>query len=115
MQNSKKPVKLQPTPEYPWQFVSQDLCKFESGGYVVTSCHYSDFIKVNGLDNTLSSTIAAKTETQITCHGILETILTDNDPSSLQLSIKGFVKNATSSTSQAHLTGHKTMENRKPW
>ena len=26
IQNSKEPMKSQPVPEYPWQFVSQDLC-----------------------------------------------------------------------------------------
>ena len=54
-QNSKEPMKSQPIPEYPWQFVSQDLCEFESGAYLITTDHFSDFIEVDELDNTLSS------------------------------------------------------------
>ena len=73
-------MESQPIPKYIWQFVSQDLREFEPGTYVVTTDHYTDFIEVDELDNTLSSTIALKTEAQITRHGILETILSDNRP-----------------------------------
>ena len=47
----------QPIPQYPWQFVSQDLLEFESSTYLVTVDHYSDFIELDELDNTLSSTV----------------------------------------------------------
>ena len=73
-------MKSQPIPEYPWQFVSQDLCEFESGAYLITTDHYSDFIEVDELDNILSSTIVEKTKAQITRHAIPETILTNNGP-----------------------------------
>ena len=62
VQNAKEPMKSQPIPEYPWQFVSQDLCAFESSNYLVTTDHYSDFIEVDELENTLSVTVAAKTK-----------------------------------------------------
>ena len=80
VQNAKEPMKYQPVPEYPWQLVSQDLCAFESSSYLVTTDHYSDFIEVNELENTLSATIAAKTEAHFAHHGVPETILTDNGP-----------------------------------
>ena len=80
VQNAKEPMKSQPVPEYPWQFVSQDLCAFESSNYLVTTDHYSDFIEVDELENTLSTTIAAKTEAHFARHGVPETILTDNGP-----------------------------------
>ena len=73
-------MKSQPIPEYPWQFVNQDLCEFESGAYLITTDHFSDFIEVDELDNTLSSTIAQKTEAHITRHGLPEMILSDNGP-----------------------------------
>ena len=78
--NAIEPIESQPIPKYIWQFVSQDLREFEPGTYVVTTNHYSDYIEVDELDNTLSSTIAQKKEAQITRHGILETILSDNSP-----------------------------------
>jgi len=59
VQNAKEPMKSQPIPEYPWQFVSQDLCVFELNNYLVTTDHYSDFIEADELENTLSATIAA--------------------------------------------------------
>ncbi len=77
-QNSKKPMKSHPIPQYPWQFVSQDLCMFESHTYLVTIDHYSDFIEVDKVENTLSSTIVAKTEARIARHGVPEAILSDN-------------------------------------
>ena len=67
-------------PDYPWQFVSQDLCAIESSNYLVTTDHYSDFIGVDELENTLSATVAAKTEAHFACHGVPEMILTDNGP-----------------------------------
>lgn len=80
LQNAKEPMKSQPIPEYPWQFISQDLCAFESSTYLVTTDHYSDFIEVDELENTLSTTIVAKTEAHFARHGVPETILTDNGP-----------------------------------
>lgn len=80
VQNQKEPMSSQPTPQYPWQFVSQDLCCFESGNALVTVDHYSDFIEVDELDNTLASTITARTEAHIARHGVPEVILTDNGP-----------------------------------
>ena len=79
-QNPKELMSSQPIPEYPWQFISQDLCSFESGNYLVTVDHYSDFIEVDELDNTLAATVVAKTEAHVARHGIPEVILTDNGP-----------------------------------
>ena len=51
-----------PIPEYPWQFVSQDLFKFERSNFLITVDHYSDYIEVDLLENTLSSTVIAKSK-----------------------------------------------------
>lgn len=77
-------MKSQPTPQYPWHLFSQGLCEFESGAYLVTTDHYSDFMVVNALDNTLSSTIATKREGAITP----ETILTDNSAQFIAIDFK---------------------------
>ena len=79
-QNSKEQMKSQPIPEYPWQFISQDLCMFRSSTYLITVDHYSDFIEADKMENTLSATVAAKTEAHIARHGAPERILTDNGP-----------------------------------
>ena len=80
VQNAKEPMKSQPVPEYLWQFVSQDLCVFESSNCLVTTDHYSDFIEVDKLENTLSATAATKTEAHFARYGVPEMILTDNGP-----------------------------------
>ncbi len=79
-QNQKEPMQSQPIPRYPWQYVSQDLAVFESGNYLVTVDHYSDFIELDELDNTLSATVADKTEAHFARHGVPEVVLTDNGP-----------------------------------
>ena len=79
-QNPKEPMKSQPIPEYPWQFVSQDICTFNNDNYLVTVDHYSDFIEVDELDNTLGSTVRNKTEAHIARYGAPEITLTDNGP-----------------------------------
>ncbi|XP_022808732.1 uncharacterized protein LOC111345717 [Stylophora pistillata] len=78
--NAKEPMKSQPIPEYPWQFISRDICAFESSTYLATTDHYSDFIEVDELEDILSATIVAKTEAHFARHGVPETILTDNGP-----------------------------------
>lgn len=103
-------MRSQPIPEYPWQFVSQDLCEFESGAYHITTVHYSEVIKVDELDNTLSSTIVEKTDAPITRHGLPERILTDNGSPP---STNSYVINIRSSTLPALLTGPKVTGNRK--
>ena len=79
-QNTTEPMKSQPIPEYPFQFVSQDLATFEGANYLVTVDHYSDFLEVDELDDTLSRTIVHKTEAQFARHGVPEILLTDNGP-----------------------------------
>ena len=40
-------MKTQPVPQYPWQFVGQDLLEFESDNYLVTVDHFSDVIELD--------------------------------------------------------------------
>jgi hypothetical protein len=79
-ENSREPMKMQPIPEYPWQFVSQDLFHYKQDEYLVTVDHYSDFIEVDKLDNTRSNTVIEKSKAQFARHGIPEVLLTDNGP-----------------------------------
>ena len=104
-QNSKEPMKSQPIPQYPWQFVSQDLCMFESHTYLVTVDHYSDFIEVDEVENTLSSTIVAKQKLTLLVMGYLRPSYPTMDLNSSLLNSKHFVKNTKFNTSQAHHIG----------
>ena len=73
-------MQSQPVPAYPWQFISQDICTFEHEYYLITVDHYSDFIEVDELPNTLAATIAKLTEVHFARHGAPEISLTDNGP-----------------------------------
>ena len=91
-----------PIPEYPWQFVSQDLFKFERSNFLITVDHYSDYIEVDLLENTLSSTVIAKSKATLCRYGIAEVNLTDN----LQAwSTLCFAKSMEFNTSHHLLTG----------
>ena len=79
-QQAREPMLSAPIPEYPWQFVSQDIFYYGESHYLVTVDHYSDFIEVDRLENTLSLTIVAKSKAVFCRHGIPEVVLTDNGP-----------------------------------
>ena len=79
-ENRSEQMLSHPIPEYPWQYVSQDICTHDGKNYLVTVDHYSDFIEVDILENTLSATVVEKTRIQFCRHGILEILLTDNGP-----------------------------------
>ena len=88
-QNPKEPMRSQPIPTRPWQFVSQDIASFENGNYLITVDHYSDFIEVDELPNTLACTIVAKTEAHISRYGIFDILLTDNGPQFIATEFEG--------------------------
>ena len=89
-ENPREPMQSQPVPEYPWQFVSQDLCQFEDAHYLVTVDHFSDFIELDELDNTLSTTVIDKSKAHFSRHGIPEVLLTDNGPQFVSVDFASF-------------------------
>ena len=48
--------------------------------YLLTVDHYSDYIEVEPLENTLSSTVITKSKAVLCCYGIPKVNLTDNRP-----------------------------------
>ena len=89
-ENYKDSMKLQPIPQYPWQFVSQDLMEFETINYLVSVDNYSDFTKLDELNNTLSSTIIKHSKSHFIRHGIPETLLSDIKPQFFSTGFAGF-------------------------
>ncbi|XP_071114814.1 uncharacterized protein [Haliotis cracherodii] len=63
-----------------WQIISQDLFAFEKKTYLVTVCHFSDWIEVDELEDTLSATVIAKTKAHFSRYGIPSVCHTDNGP-----------------------------------
>ena len=75
-----EPMRSQPTPELPWQFVSQDLFKYGTTSYLVTVDHYSDFFEMDALPDTLTSTVVNATKKHFARYGSPMCCLTDNGP-----------------------------------
>ena len=58
----KEPMRSLPMPTRPWQIVSQDIRERHNQSYRVTVYHFSDWIEVDKLGDTLSSTVIEKTK-----------------------------------------------------
>ena len=58
----------------------------------MTMDHYSDFIEVDQVENTLASTIVANTEARIARNRVSETILTDNGPQFFATELEAFCR-----------------------
>ena len=79
-QHQKEPMLSYPIPSLPWQFVSQDILKYDGNYYLVTVDHYSDFFELDKLQDTLASTVVSVTKTIFARHGSPMKCLTDNGP-----------------------------------
>jgi hypothetical protein len=86
----KEPMKSMPIPTQPWQYVSQDLFTFENSPYLVSVCHYSDWMEVDKLNDTLSSTIVSKTKTHFSRLGIPTICHSDNGPQFISKEYEAF-------------------------
>ena len=75
---TKEPMKSLPIPTQPWQIVSQDIFTHEQKDYLVTVCHFSDWIEVDELQDTLSPTVINKTKAHFARFGIPQICHTDN-------------------------------------
>ena len=75
---TKEPMKSLPIPTQPWQIVSQDIFNHEQKDYLVTVCHFSDWIEVDELQDTLSATVINKTKAHFARFGIPQMCHTDN-------------------------------------
>ena len=75
---TKEPMKSLPIPTQTWQIVSQDIFTHEQKDYLVTVCHFSDWIEVDQLQDTLSATVINKTKVHFARFGIPQICHTDN-------------------------------------
>ena len=88
----KEPMRSLPVPSLPWQIVSQDLFEYESRDYLVTVCHFSDWIEVDLLPDTLSTTVVNHTKAHFSRYGVPEICHTDNGPQFISNEFKTFAE-----------------------
>ena len=67
-------------PTRPWSVVAADLFSFAGREYMVLVDYYSNFIEVDVLPDTLSTTIIYLLKRQFARHGIPDKLRTDNGP-----------------------------------
>ena len=75
---TKEPMKSLPIPTLPWQIVSQDLFEFEDKDYLVTVCHFSDWIELDELKRADATTVIECTKAHFARFGIPQICHTDN-------------------------------------
>ena len=98
----KEPMRSLPIPRRPWEIVSQDICELQKQSYLVTVCHFSDWLEVDKLEDTLSSTVIEKTKTHFARFGVPAICHTDNGSQFIseqykQFSVEYGFKHTTSS------------------
>ena len=76
----KEAIKFLPIPMQTWQLVSQDICTHEKEDYLITVCHFSNWIVVSELQDTLAATVISKTKAHFAFFGISQTCHTDSGP-----------------------------------
>ena len=70
-QAPKEPMLSHDIPERPWSLINHDILMWEGKWHLVTTCHYSDWIKIDILPNTLTSTIVELTKAHLQGSGYL--------------------------------------------
>ena len=74
-QAPKEPMFSHDIPDRPWSLISQDIL-----GTYATTCHYSDWIEIDILPNTLIATVVELTKAQFARFGVPDRVVTDNGP-----------------------------------
>jgi transposase InsO family protein len=77
---SKEPLKLQETPDRPWQNLASDLFVFHCEDYLLIVDTYSGFFEIEMLEDTTASTVISHMKRIFARHGIPESLLSDNGP-----------------------------------
>jgi len=78
--STKEPMRSLPIPTLPWQIISQDIFMHRQKAYLLTVCHFSDWIKVDELDDTLATSVINKTKAHFARFGVPRICHTDNGP-----------------------------------
>ena len=86
----KEPMRLLPLPSLPWQIISQDLFEYENNDYLVTLCHFSEWIEVDHLPDTLATIVINCTKAHFAGYDIPEICHTDNGPQYISNEFKMF-------------------------
>jgi len=76
--NHKEPMQTSKVPDRPWSRVAIDLFTLHKKEYVILVDYYSDFVEVQEIADTTSSTIIQLLKEQFSRHGIPDVFVSDN-------------------------------------
>ena len=85
-QTPREPMFSHDIPYRPWSLISQDILMWEGKWYLVTTCHYSDWLEIDILPNTLTATVVELTKAHFARFGVPYRMVSDKGPSSSALS-----------------------------
>ena len=88
----KEPLMPLDIPNHPWQAISTDLFDWNDKNYLVTVDHFSNFIEVNNLLDTLSGTVVKKVKVHIARFGQPDIVVSDNGSQFLSSEFEKFAK-----------------------
>ena len=89
-QAPKEPMLSHDIEDHPWSLVSQDILMWEGKWHLVTTCHYSDWVEIDILSNTLTATVMEFTKAHFARFGIPDRLVTDNGPQFISTEYKQF-------------------------
>ena len=90
-QAPKEPMLNHDIPERPWSLISQDILMWKEKWHLVTTCHYSHWIEIDILPNTLTSTVVELTKAQFARFRVPDLVVTDNGPQFISADYEQFV------------------------
>ena len=88
----KEPMTIAPIPKLPWSKVGADLFQLGRNNFLVLVDYYSNYFELEPLQETTSSEVINKIRANISRHGIMTTMMTDNGPQFTSKEFKEFVK-----------------------
>lgn len=90
---AKETLRSHPPTDRPWEKISADLFTLNGKEYLVVCDYFSNFIEVNYLEDTKSSTVIRKLKGHFARYGIPDCMVTDNGPQFTSDNFKKFAEN----------------------
>jgi hypothetical protein len=69
-----------PIPKRPWQMAAQDLFDLNGTKWLILVDYYSEYFEIEKMEETNSREVIRQTKKWFACHGIPETLISDNGP-----------------------------------
>lgn len=88
----EQPIQSHEVPSQPWQKIGTDIFTIQGRNYLVTVDYFSQFIELDYLPDTLSSTVIYKIKHHFARHGIPLVVISDNGPQFSSAEFSKFAK-----------------------